>query len=247
MQSARNNGVKYLSIVDHDTVEGLPEMLQLGEEFGIKVIPGIEISAYDFKRKLKVHVLGYNYNSNPVHIKSICQPLLERRHLHSLWQMKQIESAGYSLNMEAVLETAKPGQTVYKQHIMAHLTDEPFSSIEYKQLYRKLFKGGGVASGDIEYLNAFDAVQAIVKDGGVAVVAHPGQLDSYDLIPELVEAGLGGIERNHMDHTAEDHHRVEALARRYNLIMTGGTDYHGEFGPPADIGEIESPLNHLCR
>ena len=89
---------------------------------------------------------------------------------------------------------------------MQHLTEAVYTSSEYKQLYKSLFKGEGVAAGDIEYIDAFDAVQAIMADGGIAVVAHPGQLNSYDLIPELVEIGLNGIERNHLDHTSEDHH-----------------------------------------
>ena len=76
---------------------------------------------------------------------------------------------------------------------------------------------------------------------GIAVVAHPGQLNSYDLIPELVEIGLNGIERNHFDHTSEDFLRIEALAEKYDLIMTGGTDYHGLYGAAIEVGDIVCP------
>ena len=61
MKLAKERGVTQISFVDHDTVKGLPEVIMLGEKYGIEVIPGIEISAYDFKRDRKVHVLGYNY------------------------------------------------------------------------------------------------------------------------------------------------------------------------------------------
>lgn len=247
LKLARANGVTHISFVDHDTVAGLSEVFELGRKYGIEIIPGIEISAFDFKRNRKVHVLGYNYQPDAVNIRSLCQPVLEQRHEHSLWQIEQIQVAGYDLNVQAIKETAKPSYTVYKQHIMKHLTQVAYTSPEYKQLYKELFKGGGVASGDIVYIDAFDAVRAIVADGGLAVVAHPGQLDSYDLIPELVEAGLGGIERNHLDHTEEDHQKVEALAEQFQLIMTGGTDYHGSFGATVEVGEIVSPLNVLQR
>ena len=243
MKRASVNGVTQISFVDHDTVDGLPEILLLGKKYGIETIPGIEVSAYDFKRNRKVHVLGYNYHSGALHIKSICQSLLERRQAHSLWQIDQIKTAGYKLDVQAIMENAKPSITIYKQHIMKHLTKASYTSPEYKQLYRKLFKGDGLASGDIEYLNVFDAVRAIVADGGLAVVAHPGQLNSYDLIQELVEAGLGGIERNHPDNKAEDHQKVEALVKNYNLVMTGGTDYHGSFGADIEVGDILSPTN----
>src|SRR5690606_15269885 len=114
-------------------------------------------------------------------ITRLCKDLLELRHRHSLWQMAQIEKAGFHLNAKAVIESAKPSATVYKQHIMAQLTDAPYTSKEYRFLYKSLFKGNGVAAGDIEYVAAEDAVRAIVADGGLAVMAHPGQLDSYEL------------------------------------------------------------------
>lgn len=250
IRRASFNGITQISIVDHDTVKGLPEILSFGEKYEIDVIAGIEISAYDFKRKRKVHVLGYNYDSNALHIESICRPVRERRQAHSLWQIDQIKAAGYELDKQAIMEATKPSNTIYKQHIMKHLTEASYTSPQYKQLYRKLFKGDGVAAGDIEYLDAFDAVRAIVADGGIAVVAHPGQLNSYELIPELVQVGLGGIEWNHPDHKMEDHRKVKVLANNHDLMMTGGTDYHGVFGEFIEIGDILSPINlnnKLCK
>ncbi|HLR68902.1 PHP domain-containing protein [Virgibacillus alimentarius] len=240
MQRARENGVTQISFVDHDTVDGLNEAFELGQKYGMEVVPGVEISAYDFRRNRKVHILGYHYRTDAPHIKKLCQPLLERRHAHSLWQVEQIQAAGYALNKDKIIETAKPSQTVYKQHIMKHLSSPPYPSTAYQQLYKGLFKGNGVASGDIEYVDAFEAVRVISADGGIAVVAHPGQLDSYEIIPELIDVGLKGIERNHHDHTEEDHQKVELLAKRYNLMLTGGTDYHGSFGKSIDVGDILS-------
>ncbi|WP_156288939.1 PHP domain-containing protein [Oceanobacillus salinisoli] len=247
LRKAKVNGLTHLSIVDHDTVDGLEAAVNLGKKYGISIIPGIEISAYDFKRKRKVHVLGYSYRPEAVHIKAVCQPILEKRQKHSLWQIKQINNLGYRLDEQAIMEAARPGRTIYKQHIMHHLTNAGHDSVEYRELYRKLFKNNGVASGDIEYADVFEVVEAIVTDGGLAVVAHPGQLDSYDLIPELVEKGLGGIEKYHSDHTDLDHQRVDTLAKRYNLVMTGGTDYHGIFGASIKIGKICSPINFLLK
>ncbi|TMN22638.1 PHP domain-containing protein [Lentibacillus cibarius] len=241
MKKASENGVTQISFVDHDTVSGMPEMTRLGNTFGITVIPGIEISAFDFKRNRKVHVLGYDYRPKATNIKSICNKILYRRQAHSLDQIEKLKAVGYELDIDAIVEAAKPSTTIYKQHIMKQLTDAPYTSPAYKQLYQQLFKGNGVAAGDITYIDAFEAVQAITADGGIPVVAHPGQLDSYAIIPELVEAGLVGIERNHPDHGPDDYKRVEDLANAYNLIMTGGTDYHGTFGEAIEVGDITSP------
>ena len=245
MRQAKVNGVTHLSFVDHDTVDGIEKMTNLSEEYGISIIPGIEISAFDYKRKRKVHILGYQFESKALHIKKVCQPILQRRQDHSLWQIKQINSLGYELDETEILQSANPSKAIYKQHIMRAITKKDYHSQAYQQLYQKLFKKDGVASGDIEYVDAFQAVEAIVADGGLAVVAHPGQLDSYSIIPELVRVGLGGVERNHIDHTVVDHKQVEDLAEQYNLVMTGGTDYHGAFGMPVEVGRITSPINVL--
>ena len=242
MKLASLQGVTHISFVDHDTVKGLPEVLALGKKYGVKVIPGIEISAFDFKRNRKVHVLGYNYHPKAIHIQAICNPLLKRRQEHSLWQIQQIKAAGYELEIAAIKESAKPSDIIYKQHIMHNLTEAPYTSEIYKELYKKLFKGNGIASGDIQYIDVFEAIEAIVGDGGIAVIAHPGQLNTYELIPELIEVGLGGIERNHLDHTAEDYQKIEILAEKYGLIMTGGTDFHGSYGATIEVGDIVSPL-----
>ncbi|MBS3679893.1 PHP domain-containing protein [Ornithinibacillus massiliensis] len=243
MTKAKQNGVTHISLVDHDTVDGQDIIRQVGRAYNITTIPGIEISAFDYKRKRKVHILGYHYRPVASHILKVCNPILERRNELSLWQIQQLRKLGYEIEPDIIKEKALPSQTIYKQHVMEYLIKAPYSSTTYKELYQKLFKN--LIAGDIEYVDVFAAVEAIVKDGGLAVVAHPGQLDSYDLVPELVEVGLGGIERNHIDHTEQDHRKVEVLAKSYNLVMTGGSDYHGSFGVPIQIGDITSPLNPL--
>ncbi|UJL45923.1 PHP domain-containing protein [Virgibacillus sp. NKC19-16] len=240
IKKAHQQGVTQLSFVDHDTVAGWPEVQRMGEKYKIKTIPGIELSAYDFKRNRKVHILGYCYHPLAPNIQAVAEPVRKRRQAHSLWQIEQLNKHGYRLDADKIMEMAKPSNIIYKQHIMRQLTEAAYSSREYRQLYQSLFKRSGIASGDIRYMDVFDAVQAIVADGGIAVVAHPGQLDSYELIPELIDAGLGGIERNHPDHGHQDHQKVEALANDYQLMMTGGTDYHGIFSEVIEVGEVLS-------
>lgn len=228
-QKARDKGLTHISIVDHDTTDHIEQAFKVSKEYDIQFIPGIEISAYDFKRKRKVHILGYDFKQNH-HIKALCDRLLQRRHEHSLWQLKQIISAGYDITEEQVMAYVKEGGVLYKQHIMNALTNSPYTSKQYQTLYKSLFKGNGVASGDIDYLDAFGAVKAIGADGGYAVVAHPGQLNSYDIAEELVPYGLKGVESIHPDHNEEQVNRIVKIARDYNLFLTGGSDDHGRYG-----------------
>ncbi|MFC3419938.1 PHP domain-containing protein [Salinicoccus hispanicus] len=235
LDRAADNGVETLSFVDHDMTETYTRALPYAEQLGIALIPGIEISAYDFKRDRKVHVLGYNYDLDALHISELCQPLLERRHAHSLWQIEQIRSAGFDVDVYRIQSRLEPGQSIYKQHIMADITSAHYDSHEYKALYRKLFKGQGPASGDIRYIDVHDVIEAVKLDCGQVVIAHPGQLNSYELIEEIA-GQLDGVEQHHPDHDAEDIDRVARLCTKYRLFTTGGSDFHGDFGDSVNVG-----------
>ena len=105
---------------------------------------------------------------------------------------------------------------------------------------------GEYVQRDIEYVSAFDAIDAIKKDGGLAVLAHPGQLNSYYIIPQLLTKGLDGIEINHPSHSEEDIKRIKKIADFSGLILTGGSDFHGDYNESkTDIGELESPKEYL--
>ncbi len=235
-QQAKVAGITHLGVVDHDTTAHHAEGRKLAAQFDIEFIAGVEISAYDFKRQRKVHMLGYGFQGQCPHIQALCTPLLARRHDHSLWQLARIQEAGFPLDAKQALAFARESGTLYKQHIMNALTEEAYSSEYYQTLYRSLYKTG-VAAGDIVYVDAFEALQAIHADGGVAVVAHPGQLDSFDITEELVQEGLDGIELIHPDHTSVHMEQVQQLAQKYHLITTGGSDYHGRYGAPVQLGQ----------
>lgn len=240
-QVAARKGLTHLSVVDHDTTKGGEAAEALGEKHGIKTIRGIEISAYDFMRNRKVHILGYSFNKDAKHIRALCDPLLARRHENSLWQIEQLQRHHYAIELEEVEKIAAVSGVIYKQHIMECLLGEPYHTPSYTKLYKKLFKGDGICAKDIEYVDAIEAVKAIKADNGFAVLAHPGQLDSFELIPNLLKNGLDGIERNHFDHTADDCIKVERYALEYGLFKTGGSDFHGSFGRPIEVGDITSP------
>ena len=244
---AKQAGITHLGVVDHDTVAHHEEGRQLAKEFEMTFIPGVEISAYDYKRKRKVHLLGYGFKKSCPAIETLCRPLLARRHAHSLWQFRCIQEAGFQINANEALSYADTSGTLYKQHIMNALLDEPYDNKSYQTLYQSLFKGTGVAAGDIAYIDCFSALEAIHADGGFAVLAHPGQLDSYEVAEELIAKGLEGIEMVHPDHTEIDRDRVQQLAAKYNLLLTGGSDYHGTYGASVQLGsyilrDLQTPV-----
>ena len=246
LKMAKQNQLTHVAITNHDTVKGLFNAVKLGEKYNIKVIPGIEISAYDFENNRKVHILGYDFNLTGDNITKLCAPTLKERDENSRWQVKTLIENGFDIDIKAVEEKSKNSTAIYKQHIMNVLIEKDYTNEIYSDLYRRVFKNNGICAKDIKYVDAVDVVQAIKKDGGYAVLAHPGQLNSYDMIPKLVEYGLDGIEVNHHDHTDEDKKKIIKYADEYKLFLTGGTDFHGKYGSTdIKLGDITSPESVL--
>lgn len=233
LEKASTQDYLYVAFTNHDTTARLDEAILLGSEFDIGVLGGVEISAWDKKNNCKAHILGYGLFEDSQAVETLCAPTRKARNDQSMKALKAIEDAGYDIDSDLALSLARESGVLYKQHIMAAMTKAPFSSNEYQSLYKELFKGDGIAAGDIEYVDACDAVHAIVADGGVAVLAHPGQYGNYDLVPDLVDCGLRGIERRHPLHSEKDMEHCEQIAEKYGLFCTGGTDYHGRFGAPS--------------
>ena len=131
---AKENEVTHIGITNHDTVRGLKEAIDIGKSMGIKVIPGIEISAYDFINNRKVHILGYNFNLNGENIRKICDPILEKRDKNSRWQIETILENGYELDLDYIKEKSSSSNVIYKQHIMAALIKGNYTD-KFIQIY----------------------------------------------------------------------------------------------------------------
>jgi predicted metal-dependent phosphoesterase TrpH len=233
-----------IAITDHDT---LSQAAQIPDTDLIKIIPGVEISAVDKRNGLRVHVLGYRIQSPDI-IDALTRPILEARHRNTLRQISILKEHGYEIDIGR-LQPAD-GKYLYKQHVMDYLVGTGQAGEMFGEFYHRIFKNNGICHFDIDYIDAFDAVEAIKKSGGLAVLAHPGQQQNYYLIPELVRRGLDGLECNHHTHSEADRCAVRKYAYCYGLFMTGGSDYHGKYEPQIErIGDIvseESGVEALC-
>ncbi|MCK4799103.1 MAG: hypothetical protein KAT05_17150 [Spirochaetes bacterium] len=113
--------------------------------------------------------------------------------------------------------------------------------IIYCDLYNHLFSSGkkgktqGIAYIKPTYVDAKEAIRAIIQSNGIPVLAHPALNDNYDAIPELVDAGLTGLELKHSKHTLKDENKILEYAHKYNLMTTGGSDYHGFYGESCEM------------
>ena len=241
---AREASLAGIAVTDHDCLRQLSAIRARSRELGFPVLAGIEVSAMNPATGRKVHVLGYGLEATPDAsgpVERIVNETLRARTANTLWQAWVLERTGaefggHTVSLDEVVAVAGQSTGVYKQHIMEALTHRPYTDPDYQFAYWCNLKGESPANHDITYPVATDAVRAIREQGGVPVLAHPGQMDSWDYVGELVAAGLEGIEAFHPDHDEADEDRAFELAREHGLFVTGGSDFHGRFGKPEAPG-----------
>lgn len=221
IQKAVSKGLIHIAITDHDRV---PRCGDIPPVTALKVMPGIEISAYDFQKQRKAHILGYAMRDTRS-VTAFCRPLLERRQANSLRQIALLAEHGFRIRPQNFVKRA--GHVIYKQHLMEYLVATEQVEEMFGTFYHETFKNGGYCDFDIEYLDAAAAVRVITEAGGLAVLAHPGQQQNLELVPELVGYGLKGIELEHRKNTEADKEAIRQMAGQYGLFLTGGSDYHG--------------------
>ncbi|MEP6783492.1 MAG: PHP domain-containing protein [Acidobacteriota bacterium] len=220
-------GLTTISVTDHDTVAAIDEVTAAAESAGIRVIPGIEITSVDSGRD--VHMLGYLFDQSS---EKLLELLVKQRALR------------VSRVREIADRLAALGMFVDADSVIAAAASRPGSSVGRPQLARALVRAGHVASVQ----QAFDqwlatgcpafvprtgpspamVIDAIHEAGGVASFAHPGVTKRDDLIAPLIDRGLDAIEAYHSDHTPEDVAEYRNMAIRFNALVSGGSDFHGE-------------------
>ena len=239
---AKKRGLDAIAITDHDT---LSHAKQIPKDCGILVMPGIEISCYDYEKEFRVHILGYNIKT-PEIVENFVHPTIEARHRNSLKQIEMLKQAGYEIDMNKMKKA--DGRYVYKQHIMDYLCATGQVEEMFGSFYYKTFKNNGICHFDITYVDPIKAVETIKEAGGTAVLAHSGQQLNFELIPELVEHGLDGLELHHHANSKQDMEKIRDLAKQYQLLLTGGSDCHGLYEPNSpEVGDFLAEEESAAR
>lgn len=229
---AKRRGISAISITDHDAVAGATRACIIGKRLGIEVIHGVEMSAYDFSRDRKVHILGYMCDS-PDRLEGACLRINNsRRAAAKEMMMKTLRY--YPIAPETIARHASGSTNVFSQHIMHALIEAGYADSFYGDVYHKLFSAnGGRAFAPVEYPDVREIIQLIRSAGGLVVLAHPYVYDSIDLMNELASEGLlDGIEVWHPSNDENRTAHLQAFAQERGLLMTGGTDFHGMYTYP---------------
>lgn len=245
---AKRTGIDFVSITDHDTMSSISRAKVLGERYGIQTIPGVELSAWDKTRNRKVHILCYA-PQKPDRLEGICIKACDIRK-QCAKEMVQNVMERYPITAESVMKHATGSKSIFKQHIMHALIDYGYTTHFYGKLNDELFNlETGSCIVEREYPDVNFVLDLIHSARGVAVMAHPVYYNSLDLLEELAQKGkLDGVEVYHYTADEEQQKKLLDIAARYDLIVTGGSDFHGLYNAkPTHIGSNVTDKENIDR
>ena len=245
---AKERGLEVLALTDHDTLDGLEEAVRAGEEQGICVIQGIELSAKEYDT---FHILGYRVSPDAPALTALCRRMKGRRDDRTPRLIAFLREKGVNLSEEEVTELAG-GAIVGRPHFAQAMVRRGYVStnreafdryLDTEEYHERVERGKPAAR---------ECVEAIKQSGGMVSLAHPYQIGVDNtmleaIVKELVGYGLDAIECCYPKHTPAQQEFYLELAKKYALHATGGSDFHGErVKPDIQLAALELNLEWLC-
>ena len=227
-------GVRALAITDHDTLSGWDEAIAWAGD-RLEIVPGLELSTVHNNRSL--HILGFYPDADL--LLPLLQERLEGRKRRSQAMVDKLAALGYPIELPPAGEGIAPG----RPHIASAMVQAGYVQSS-REAFDRFLHDDGPAYVHYEKFSSVDGVKLLRSCHAVPVWAHPflfrgGKVE--EVLPELAEAGLMGLEVYHPTHSFTEVKKLKALCEQYNLIKTGGSDYHG----PTSSGGEETRLNSL--
>lgn len=228
--------LRAIALTDHDTVDGIEEALREAERLDFELVPGLEISV-DYKREM--HILAYFTGCSYRNMEEVLFFLRRSREERNPKIIRKLNEMGFEITLEEVVKEAR-GQIVGRPHIARAMFKKGYVT-SMVEAFDRYLSSGRPAYYKKEKLTPAQGIREIANAGGIPVLAHPMYLglDFHELdrlIEELKAAGLKGVEAFYVDNTPEQTLICLKLAEKHNLLVTGGSDFHGAFKPDIEIG-----------
>jgi 3',5'-nucleoside bisphosphate phosphatase len=241
VREAQRHGLAAIALTDHDTTEGLAEAVAEGQRIGVRVVPGVELSAVE--EELETHILGLHL-SDIAPIGDRLVALREMRRDRARKIVDLLNATGVRITFEAVLEQAA-GAAIGRPHVARALIAEGWA-VDARDAFDRYLAAGRPGYVGKERLTVTDAIALIHRAGGLAVMAHPAQSGTRERVEALVNQGLDGIEVKHPSHGNEDVLRLSALVDHFKLVPSGGSDWHGGAAGQRTLGVMRVPGEWLA-
>jgi 3',5'-nucleoside bisphosphate phosphatase len=242
VREAQRHGLSAIALTDHDTTEGLAAAVEEGRRIGVRVVPGVELSAVE--EDLETHILGLHLSDiTPIDAK--LASLRDMRRDRAIRIVEQLNATGVRITFEAVLEQSA-GAAIGRPHVARALIAEGWA-VDARDAFDRYLGAGKPGFVGKERLTVRDAIALIHRAGGLAVMAHPAQTGTRERVEVLVNQGLDGVEVKHPSHSPEDVLRLSALVEHFKLVPSGGSDWHGGVAGQRTLGVMRVPGEWLER
>jgi hypothetical protein len=243
---AYRNGVRILALTDHDITDGLPQAFQTASRYpDLTLIPGIEMST-DVPGN-EVHIVGLFIDWEDATFQTELSHLHQSRLNRARKMVDRLAQMGKPVAWERVQGIAGEG-TVGRPHIARALVEAGHVA-SVNEAFGLYLSRTGPAYVERERLSPAEVVQLMLRVGGLCTLAHPRELERIDdLLADLKQAGLVGMEVYYQDYEPDEIERLRALAEKFHLLPLGGSDYHGMGGPQQrEPGNIPLPMEPVER
>ncbi|MBR2583432.1 MAG: PHP domain-containing protein [Oscillospiraceae bacterium] len=245
VREAARLGLAAVAITDHDTAEGYPAAAAEGEELGLEVVPGIEIST---KFRAAVHILGYYIDVNSPALEEVLDWMHRDREDRNIKLCAMLRERGVDIDNERM--HARFGDFVGRPHF-AEIMVENGMARDVNDAFERLLNKNRPYFIPRQFLPIERSVEIIREAGGIPVLAHPFQyrLDDAqlrELIEHCMDSGLEGMECRYTGYDARQCAYLESLAAEYGLVRTGGSDFHGAIKGDIRLGEGRGELEVPC-
>jgi predicted metal-dependent phosphoesterase TrpH len=236
---AARRGVRVLAVTDHDSTDGLAEAIETARAHPpLTIVPGIEINC-DVEGA-EIHVLGYGMDYEASWFQDFCRAQREERRARVHRTAERLAAMGLPIDVERVFALVQEG-SAGRPHIARVMVERGYVKT-VREAFDRYLAAGKPAHVPRRKLTPEDAVRLLRRAGGAPVFAHPGLAGRDELIPSMVEAGLMGIECYYSEHSPAQRGTYLDLCRRYDLVATGGSDFHGPQVRAATLGHPTVPL-----
>jgi len=239
VREAVRRGIRVLAVTAHDSTEGLAEaMAEAARHPPLQIVPGIEINC-DIEGA-EIHILGYCMDYETPWFQDFCHRQREERRARVHRMADRLAELGMPIDPEAVFAIVREG-SAGRPHVAQVMLARGYVKT-VREAFDKYLGSGKPAHVPRVKLTPADAVRLIRKAGGVPVIAHPGLADRDELIPDLVAAGLMGIESYYSEHSAAQTAGYVQMCRDLGLVPTGGSDFHGSRVRAGSLGVPSIPM-----
>ena len=239
-------GLTTISITDHDTLAGIPEARNAARAAGVRVIPGIEITSVDNGRD--VHILGYFLDTDSAPLAELLHDQRSERMRRAREMGRRLHDLGLHIDVEALLAAVPAGSRSIGRPALADALVAAGHAVDRNDAFARLLGSGRPAFVPRDGVSAAAVISAIHAANGIASLAHPGVIGDDELIPALVDVGLDALEVWHSDHTGDQQRHYAAVAERFEVAKSGGSDYHGDgLHRACQLGAVVLPPHEFER